>query len=221
MRWTLGGHSMWRGAFDGPTGEYRRFLFRGNPVLDDSGKVVKWYGINVDLEDRTRAQDALRPSEETFRQIVDSIPGLVCTKNAAGEVLIVNRPILDYTGKAHDELKDGQSLVHPDDRECAIFAWLHSVETGEAFKGEFRVQGADGTYQWFAAMGLPLRDETGRILRWHTLYTDIDDRKHAEADRVLAQGRHSEGDHEGDRMASSQCPRLPQRHPWKEDGNSG
>ena len=35
-------------------GEYRRFLFRGTPVLDESGKVVKWYGINVDLEDRTR-----------------------------------------------------------------------------------------------------------------------------------------------------------------------
>ena len=67
-------------------GEYRRFLFRGDPVLDESGKVVKWYGTNIDLEDRTRAEDALQASEESFRLIVDTIPGLVAVMNSGGGV---------------------------------------------------------------------------------------------------------------------------------------
>src|SRR5690348_12471611 len=47
--------------------EYRWFLIRGNPLRDQSGKIVKWYGTNTDLEDRKRAEDALRASEQNFR----------------------------------------------------------------------------------------------------------------------------------------------------------
>ena len=36
--------------------------------------------------------------KNTFRLIVDSIPGLVCTNTPAGELEIVNQPLLDYTG---------------------------------------------------------------------------------------------------------------------------
>jgi PAS domain S-box-containing protein len=73
-------------------GEYRWFLFRARPQRDDSGTVVKWYGTNIDIEDRKRAEDALRESGQSFRLIVDSIPALMSTMTAAGEVETVNRP---------------------------------------------------------------------------------------------------------------------------------
>ncbi len=41
-------------------GEYRWFLVRTVPLADDSGRVVKWYGTSTDIEDRVRAEDALR-----------------------------------------------------------------------------------------------------------------------------------------------------------------
>ncbi len=44
-------------------GEYRWFLFRANPLRDEKGDIVKWYGINTDIEDRRRAEDELRRSE--------------------------------------------------------------------------------------------------------------------------------------------------------------
>lgn len=44
-------------------GQYRWFLFRQSPMHDDSGKVVRWYGSNIDIEDRKRAEDRLRRSE--------------------------------------------------------------------------------------------------------------------------------------------------------------
>ena len=44
-------------------GEYRRFLFRANPLRDKSGNVVKWFGVNTDVEDWKRAEEELRRSE--------------------------------------------------------------------------------------------------------------------------------------------------------------
>ena len=170
-------------------GEYRRFLFRGDPVLDESGKVARWYGTNIDLEDRTRAEDALRASEETFRLIVDAIPAHVAVMNAEGGLELVNRQVLEYFGRTLDELKQWETTnaTHPDDLPRVIAAWRNSVEHGTPYEVEHRLRGADGVYRWFQARGLPLRDCEGRTVRWHVLLTDIDERKHAEAERSCAE----------------------------------
>lgn len=170
-------------------GEYRRFLFHGDPVLDESGKVVRWYGTNFDLEDRKRAEDALRASEESLRLIVDTIPGLVAVMNAEGRVELVNQQVLDYFGRTRNELKDWETsdAVHPDDLPRAVAAWRDSVETGIPYAVEHRLRRADGVYRWFESRGLSLRDGQGRIVRWHNLLTDIDDRKQAEAERSVAE----------------------------------
>lgn len=52
-------------------GEYRWFLFRCQPLLDDAGKVVRWYGTNTDIEERKRAEQALLASEQVSRGQVD------------------------------------------------------------------------------------------------------------------------------------------------------
>jgi PAS domain S-box-containing protein len=65
-------------------GEFRRFLMRGNAVRDEHGRLVRWYGTNTDLEDRARAEDALRLSADGLRLIVDTIPGLVAIMTAGG-----------------------------------------------------------------------------------------------------------------------------------------
>lgn len=44
-------------------GEYRWFLFRANPMLDESGNILKWYGTNTDIDDRKRAEEQFRRSE--------------------------------------------------------------------------------------------------------------------------------------------------------------
>src|SRR5216117_1482148 len=79
-------------------------------------------------------------SEERFRLIVDSIPGFVCTLNAAGEVELLNRQLLEYFGKTPEELKNWAAgdAVHPDDLPRVIDAWRRSVETGEPYSLELR-----------------------------------------------------------------------------------
>ncbi len=161
-------------------GVYRWFHARGLPLRDAEGHIVRWYVLLTDIEDRMRAEEALRASELNFRLIVDSIPGLVCTQDASGEIELVNRQIRDYTGRILEHLKDWQPIVHPDDFAHAIKLWTRSVETGEPLDTEVRLRRADGVFRWFHARALPLRDTGGSIVRWYTLLSDIEDRKQAE-----------------------------------------
>src|SRR4029077_2082753 len=61
-----------------------------------------------------------------------------------------------------------------------INAWKHGMDTGELVEVEHRGRRADGVYRWHLLRSLPQRDADGRILRWYSLVTDIDDRKKAE-----------------------------------------
>src|SRR6202042_2046783 len=90
-------------------GEYRRFLFRGSALRDSEGNIVKWVGINTDVEDRRRAEDSLRASEQSLRLIVDSIPGLVHAMTPSGKVEIVSQQVMDFFGKTFEELKIGRA----------------------------------------------------------------------------------------------------------------
>ncbi|MCU1223960.1 MAG: Formate hydrogenlyase transcriptional activator [Edaphobacter sp.] len=170
------------GRFRRNDGEFRWFLFRASPLHDESARVVRWYGTNTEIEDRKRTEDELRSNEESFRLLVDTIPGLVCTMSAGGEVELVNRRILDYFDMTLEELKrwGTNDAVHPDDRPNALASWIHSFETGEPYDVELRNRRADGVYRWHNTRALPQRDETGRIIRWSVLVTDIDERKKAE-----------------------------------------
>jgi formate hydrogenlyase transcriptional activator len=163
-------------------GEFRRFLMRGEPVQDERGCVVTWHGTNIDLEERARAEDALRLSAEGLRLIVDTIPGLIAINAAGGELELLNQRVLEYFGRTFEELKNWAmtDAVHPDDLPLFASAFYRSMETGTPFDCEPRLRRSDGTYRWFQSRGLPLRDRDGHIVRWYFLLTDIDDLKRAQ-----------------------------------------
>ena len=48
-------------------GAYRWFLARGRPLRDEEGQILRWYGVLTDIEDRKRAEEELRASEEALR----------------------------------------------------------------------------------------------------------------------------------------------------------
>jgi PAS domain S-box-containing protein len=166
----------------GADGLYRWFVVRRLPQRDIKGCVVRWFLLLSDIDDRKRAEEALRSNEQSLREIVESIPGYVATLNPNGGLEFVNRQTLEYFGKSLEELKNwaASDAVHPEDLPRVIDAWSRAIESGQPLQSEHRSRRADGEYRWFHLQGIPQRDAGGRIVRWYQLVTDIDDRKHAE-----------------------------------------
>ena len=164
-------------------GVYRWFLFRAEPLRDESGNIVNWYGTDTDIEDLKRAEAKLRQDEEELRRMTDAIPQTIIVLNPDGKAIYANRVALEYTGLSLDEVQadDFRARVfHPDDvqrlrEEC------HKALSGTApFENEQRALGKDGKYRWFLIRYNPLLDESGKVIRWYATGTDIDDRKRAE-----------------------------------------
>ena len=170
-------------------GEYRWMFHRKVPLRDAAGKILKWYGTSLDIEDRKRAEDALHARELDARSLLDNMPGLLLRLSPDGTPEFVNRPALQYVGKTLEEIRKWRTsdIVHPDDLAHAIQVFGNGISTGQPFDFEYRARRFDGVYRWFQARVVPVRNVKGQILHWNTLITDIDDRKRAEEARKLAE----------------------------------
>lgn len=160
-------------------GGYHWFTFRVRPQADGRGTIVKWLGLNVDIEDQGWSD---RASENLYRSFSDTIPAMVFFMTPLGELECVNQHVLNYVGTTLEELKGWKSskLVHPDDLASVIAAWDRSLANGEPYDMEQRMRRADGVYRWFHVRGTPRRDVRGNIVRWYMIESDIDDRRRAE-----------------------------------------
>jgi PAS domain S-box-containing protein len=163
-------------------GAYRWFRFSTAPLTDALGRTVKWVGINTDIEERKRAEAQLRASEHRFRSIIDGLPANVLLMTPEGLFTDGNRRMMEYFGTPLDELRTlpVDAKIHPDDRPELMRRWARSIATGEDCDTEARFLRADGEYHWFRTLGVPLREADGRIVTWHLLQMNIDDRKQAE-----------------------------------------
>jgi PAS domain S-box-containing protein len=163
-------------------GQYRWFLIRVAPFRNHTGAIERWYGTSTDIDDRKRVEEALRASESQLRQVVDSIPGLVCTMSLAGEIATLNKQLLEYFGKTPEDLKNWRmtDAVHPDDLPRVVTAFDLAIRTGAPYEVEHRCRRADGVYRWFQVRALTVQDKDGQNAGRYVLLTDIDERKHAE-----------------------------------------
>jgi PAS domain S-box-containing protein len=158
----------------GVDGEYRWFLFRAQPFRDEHGVLIRWYGTITDIEELKHAQKELC-------DVVDYIPQQVAILGADGRRLYANRFALDYAGITLEEFRSGdyeRKFIHPDDLER--MKRENPILRGETYEFETRIRGKGQVYRWFLVRFLPLRDSEGRILRWYSSGTEIQDRKEAE-----------------------------------------
>ena len=102
-------------------GTYRWFLGRNVPLRDEKGKIVKWYGTLYDIEDRKRAEGALRKSEEEWRNVFENNPTRYFMVDAAGIILVVNPFGAEQLGYRVEELagRPINSVFYEPDRAAA------------------------------------------------------------------------------------------------------
>ena len=169
----------------GKDGKYRWFLVRYNPLLDEQGRIERWYATAFDIEDRKRAEEALGSAERNLNQIINTIPTHIYVLNTEGSVQYVNQAVMDYTGLSLEDVKQEDyrdRVIHPEDFKRVRAGRAASLRRGAPFSTEQRVLGNDGQYRWFLVRYKPLLDEQGRIVRWYVAAFDIEDRKRAQED---------------------------------------
>ena len=116
-------------------GAYRWFLLRANPLRDESGAIVKWYGVNIDIDDRKRAEQELRLSEARKAAILDSALDCIVTIDHEGCIIEFNPAAERTFGYRRDEVL-GQQLadviIPPALRERHRQGFARYLATGEA-----------------------------------------------------------------------------------------
>jgi PAS domain S-box-containing protein len=155
-------------------GSYRWFSNRGLPMFDKSGKILRWFHLIIDTDDRKKAEEVLRESEENLRRILNSVSGFITIQSPSGEVQFANQPYLEFLGISLEELKNWHPVIHPDDVERVAAEWSDSMTHGTPLVHEVRVRRADGAYRWLYSSLQPVRNSDGHIIRWCDLLIDID-----------------------------------------------
>jgi PAS domain S-box-containing protein len=131
---------------------------------------------------RRRAEEALRESEQRWRNLTEALPQLVWGAGPDGGCDYFSTQWTTYTGMPESELLGWawMEALHPDDREPTRQFWTESVAGRQSYDVEYRIRRSDGTYGWFKTRGTPIRDSDDRIVKWFGTCTDITDRKRAE-----------------------------------------
>ncbi|MDI7861601.1 PAS domain-containing protein [Rhizobiaceae bacterium n13] len=172
-------------------GAYRWTEGHAEPLLDDNGSIIRWYGANIDIDDQVQAEEALRRSERQLQQIIDAVPVHIWSWTPQGEMSYVSRRYLNYLGLTDANLEDfarvAQDLVHPEDASEVQRRATECLKTGEAFVMQYRRREKDGTYRWMEGRCEPLRDQDGTIVQWYGVSLDIDDQMRSREELRFAQ----------------------------------
>src|SRR5881628_3626364 len=164
-------------------GAFRWVLARFEPVRDDTGEIVRWYGTSTDIDALKQAQERLREDERALRRITDTIPQNIVVLDPDGVPIYANRATLDYTGLTLADVVSSDfraRVFHPEDLERVHDQRQAALAAGVPFEFELRALSKEGQYRWFLTRYKPFHDEQGRLVSWYATGTDIDDRKRAE-----------------------------------------
>jgi PAS domain S-box-containing protein len=165
----------------------------------EQGRPVEFQVIGRCATQQTQAEQALRESEEQFRQLAEHIR----------EVFFISTPEplkVIYVSPAYDEIWGTSrsdlyarpdawtDMIHPEDREGAIATFAQSMQ-GVATDNEYRVVRPDGSVRWIRNRSFPVRNTEGKFYRMVGIAEDITVRKRAEEQTRRAKEAAEAADH--------------------------
>jgi len=153
-------------------------------IKEASGAPLHFLAMVEDITARKQAEEALRQSQELFRQIGENIRDMIFVRDIEATRLLYANPAYETiwgrtVESLHQNLFSFLEGVHPEDRErVAREAEQHS--RGEVFDHEYRIVRPDGDIRWVQARIFPIRNGNGVIYRIGGVVEDVTERKGAE-----------------------------------------
>jgi PAS domain S-box-containing protein len=167
-------------------GSYATIADRGFILRDAQGQAVRMIGAMQDISVRQQAEEALRASEERFRQFGEASTDVLWIRNADTLQWEYLSPVFEAVygesrerALAGDNLRNWIERILPEDRDHALKS-IGRVRAGERVTFEFRITRPDGQMRWMRDTDFPLLDETGRVQRIGGIGQDVTERKAAE-----------------------------------------
>jgi PAS domain S-box-containing protein len=164
----------WEGTYllRGKDGVYRPFLTRAEPIRDDAGRLVRWFGTNTDVSEQRRAEAelhrlnahlALEVEDRTRERnrIFEMANDLFAVAGFDGYLKTVNPAWSRLLGYTDDELlsRPFAEIVHPDDHAGAAEVISQLRGGGSVRRFEDRLVAADGRHVWIAWAAVPEGDQ--------------------------------------------------------------
>ncbi len=171
-------------------GEWRWVATYAEPRFSPSGEFLGHVGLSPDITERKEAEQALRSSEEKFRQLAENIR----------EVFWIMPPETDqipYVSPAYEQVwgRTRESLyqnpfswvesIHPDDRERAHLLLARQME-GEPVLREYRIRTPQNQEKWIRDRAFPILDESGKLIRAVGIAEEITEQKRYEKELIHA-----------------------------------
>lgn len=156
---------------------------KGRVLRHPDGAPRRFVGVNIDITERKRIEEALGESERRFRELADAMPQMVWSARPDGFTDYYNERWYEFTGYSRERYGDESftPLLHPDDVARCLEVWYASVRSGTEYVIEYRFWcRKTNTYRWFLTRALPIRGRDGRIERWFGTCTDVHDMKMAQ-----------------------------------------
>src|SRR3984893_8265594 len=161
-------------------GEYRWFLVRIAPLLDEQGRIVKRYGVATDIEHRKQAEKALHKSEKLFAVFMDQLPGYAWIKDLEGRYLYVNKKETELDAYRAGVIGKTDAELWPAEIASAYRANDRQVITTRKALQTVEPSLADGEQCYMLVSKFPIFDQDGSVMMVAGAGVDITDRIQAE-----------------------------------------
>jgi PAS domain S-box-containing protein len=164
-------------------GEYRWHLGRALAQCDAAGRVVRWYGTNTDITEQKAAAEALRASEERFRELAEHVREVFYVMDPELSRVLYLSPAYEHVwGRMRDEVYANPEAwlenIHPEDRERVAAALAGRAHGG--YEAEYRVLTPAGEERWVRDRSFPVRGPGGEVVRHVGFADDVTERRRAE-----------------------------------------